>query len=276
MDKRQAVKGVRQAIQAVREKNPLAPSLTNTVTVNFVANAQIAVGGSAAMFYYGDEALALAEIANAFYMNLGTFLPVYEETIPMFIKGLADRQCPWVLDPVSLEVGAIRKKMVSLIKEYPPKLIRGNPSEIISLAKTWELTEETSESSTRGVDSTDEVDAAKASALSLAKFIDGAVAVSGEVDLITDGQLVAYARGGSHFMEKITGAGCALGGVCAIYLCESSPFIAALTASMVFNQAGNMAQKIAKGPASYQMAFLDALYQLKPEDILEEDLILEE
>ena len=33
----------------VKKENPMAASITNTVTVNLVANAQLAVGGSAAI-----------------------------------------------------------------------------------------------------------------------------------------------------------------------------------------------------------------------------------
>ena len=46
---------IRQAVRTVRETNPMAPSITNSVTINFVANAQLAVGGSAAMVYLPDE-----------------------------------------------------------------------------------------------------------------------------------------------------------------------------------------------------------------------------
>ena len=84
----------------------------------------------------------------------------------------------------------------------------------------------------RGVDSTDTVNAAKAAAAALAKWTGGAVAVSGETDLVTDGTVFAYSKGGSHFMEKVTGSGCSLGGVAAVYAAAASPFIAALTAKM--------------------------------------------
>ena len=47
--------------------------------------------------------------------------------------------------------------------------------------------------------------AAKAAAIELAKYTGGAVAVSGETDLVTDGSIIAFSHGGSHFMEKITG-----------------------------------------------------------------------
>jgi len=42
-------KQIIEAVNTVRNTNPLAGSITNTVTINLVANAQLAVGGSAAM-----------------------------------------------------------------------------------------------------------------------------------------------------------------------------------------------------------------------------------
>ena len=42
---------IMEAVRAVKETNPMAGSVTNTVTMNFVANAQLAVGGSAAMVF---------------------------------------------------------------------------------------------------------------------------------------------------------------------------------------------------------------------------------
>ena len=65
--------------------------------------------------------------------------------------------------------------------------IRGNASEIIALAKLWKLIEDTG-GQVRGVDSTEKVSSAKESAVALAKFTGGAVAVSGEEDFVTDGK----------------------------------------------------------------------------------------
>ena len=63
-----------RAVHEVRETNPLAPSITNTVTQNFVANAQLAVGGSAAMVYLPDEGECVAALGGAVYINLGLSL----------------------------------------------------------------------------------------------------------------------------------------------------------------------------------------------------------
>ena len=46
--------GIVEAASKVRANNPMAGSITNSVTIDFVANAQLAVGGSAAMVYLPD------------------------------------------------------------------------------------------------------------------------------------------------------------------------------------------------------------------------------
>jgi len=100
------------------------------------------------------------------------------------------------------------------------------------------------------------------------------VAVSGEWDLVTDGTVTVRSEGGSPLFTKITGAGCSLGGVTAVYLAEASPFIAALTAVQAYNLAGTRAQREAKGPGSFRAAFLDALYRAKPGAIAENPFAL--
>lgn len=267
---------IMHAAETVRRTNPMAPSLTNTVTVNFVANAQIAVGGSAAMFYLPDEGEALGTLGGATYFNVGTLLPIYEQTVPLTLEALRHAGKPWVLDPVAVGVGALRTKLLLQMKEYRPEIIRGNASEIIALAGLWRLKGGAETTTARGVDSTDSVSAAKQAAAALAKWTGGAVSVSGVDDYVTDGTVGAVSHGGSHFMEKITGSGCSLGGVSAVYLCAAPPFTAALTAVSAYNLAGLRAGRRTAGPASFQTAFLDELYLASPEEIAENPFELEE
>lgn len=265
-----------QAVETVRRRNPMVGSITNTVTIIFVANAQLAVGGSAAMVYLPDEGEFLAKAGGATYINVGTLLPIYEETLPLVAKVLHETGKPWVLDPVAIGVGSLRTQLLQRFKEYKPSVIRGNASEIIALAGLWELDGGTAVSKVRGVDSTDSVHAAKAAAVSLAKWTGGAVAVSGETDLVTDGSLMAFSYGGSGLMPKITGTGCSLGGVVAVYATVASPFIAALTATAVYNLAGKRAEKQVNGTGSFQMRFLDELYQATAEEIANNPFEIEE
>lgn len=266
MTEEQIREAMAEAVDEVHTKNPMAPSITNTVTQDFVANAQLAVGGSAAMLYLADECEEMARIAPALYINMGTALPFYAETLPRTARALQANQTPWTLDPVGIGLSSLRTDILKQFKEFKPSIVRGNASEIIALAKLWGLVE--TGGTVRGVDSTEKVSSAKVAALELAKFTGGAVAVSGAEDFVTDGTEEIHCAGGSELFTKITGSGCALGGVMAIYLTVATPFIAALTATALFNMAGSKAAASAQKPASFKINFLDSLYELTGEEVL--------
>lgn len=263
------------AVERAKAQNPLAGSITNFVTVDFVANAQLAVGGSAAMVYLPDEGEALAAAGESMYINVGTLLPIYEKTVPATMKRLHELKRPWVLDPVAVGIGELRTSLLQKAKDYKPTVIRGNASEIIALARLWNLTDGTEGSHVRGVDSTDTVQASKSAAVALAAYTGGAVAVSGAEDLVTDGIHLARCRGGSPMMERITGCGCSLGGVIAVYAAVTDPFTSAFCGTQAYNLAGKKAAATATGPASFKGRFIDGLYNLGADDMAVSDFIWE-
>lgn len=256
---------IRACVETVKETNPMAPSITNFVTIDYVANAQLAVGGSAAMVYLPDEGELLAS-SPSMYLNMGTLMPVYGETIPRTGKALAAAGTPWVLDPVGIGIGSLRTQLLQSLRDCRPGIIRCNASEAIALAQLWGLADG-ADSGVRGVDATDSVDSAQTAAVALARHTGGAVAVSGEVDLVTDGFRVARVKGGSPLLTCITGSGCSLGGVAAIYATAADPFAAALTATVAYNLAADRAAQTAQAPGSFKVAFLDALYLNTAEQI---------
>lgn len=263
---------VQTAAEKVRKAKPLAPSITNTVTINLVANAQLAAGGAAAMVYLPDEGECVAEMAKALYINMGTLLPIYEETLPRTAAKMLSLGKPWVLDPVGIGIGSLRTKLLKEFKSTPPAIIRCNASEAIALANLWELDVKSEGESGKagrpnGVESADDVASAVPYALALARFTHGAVAVSGAEDFVTDGQIGVRSKGGSALMEKITGAGCSLGGVCAVYACVTDPFIASVAATQHFNLAARLAGARVNAPASFQTLFIDELFLASPKDI---------
>ena len=264
IDSEQLKQHMVKAVEEIRATNPMAGSITNTVTIDFVANAQLAVGGSAAMVYLPDEGEALVAGGGAIYLNMGTLFPIYEQTIPRAAKAAHDAGKPWVLDPVGLGIGSLRTQLVNELKQYKPAIVRGNASEIIALAGLWGLEGEAADlSRVRGVDTTDTVDAARGAAVALARHTGGAVVVSGEVDLITDGTTVAKSHGGSPLMSKITA-------------CAADPFTAAVCGTAVYNVAGTRAAAVADAPASFKVAFIDELYRATAQDIADNRLELEE
>ncbi len=268
-------KQIVETVGIVKRTNPMIGSITNVVTINLVANAQLAVGGSAAMVYLPEESELLAKASGAFYINIGTLLPIHEQALPLVAKTLHDMGKPWVLDPVAVGIGSLRANLLVEFKAYKPSVIRGNASEVIALAGLWGLVGD-GKSKVRGVDSTDSVNTARVAAVALAKWTGGAVAVSGETDLVTDGRAIAFSYGGSHYFEKITGAGCSLGGVVAVYAAAATPFIAALTATAAYNFAGRRAEQKADGCGSFQVLFLDELYKATAVNIADNPFEIEE
>ena len=265
---------VLKAVEDVRSKNPMAASITNTVTIELVANAQLAVGGSAAMVYLPDEGEAMAQAGKSLYINMGTLLPIYAETLPRTARRLLELQRPWVLDPVGIGIGGLRSELLKSFADKKPGIIRGNASEIMALASLWGIGSG-KKATVRGVDATDSVVQAKEDAKALAKYTGGAVAVSGPEDFVTDGETSLVISGGSTFMPMITGAGCSLGGVIAIYACVTDPFTAAVTGSSIYKCAGKIAHSKCKGPASFRTEFLDALYNVTAEEVSKNPFVIE-
>ena len=277
IEQSQLKENIVQAAQNVRANNPMAGSITNTVTIDFVANAQLAAGGSAAMVYLPDEGETLVAAGGAVYLNMGTLFPVYEETIPRTAAAAQAAGKPWVLDPVGIGIGSLRTKLLSQLKEYKPAIVRGNASEIIALAGLWDLSGSAEDlSRARGVDTTDTVEAARDAAVALARFTGGAVVISGKSDLVTDGKSVVISHGGSSLMGKVTGLGCSQGGVLAVYATQADPFTAAVAAVNHYNFSGRAAAAKAAAPASFKVAFLDSLYLATPEDIANNSMEIQE
>ena len=289
---------IADAVRRVRETTPLAQSFTNFVTINLVANAQLAAGGTAAMSFLPDDVIETAKIAGANYINVGTLLPFYKDALSEIAQRLNYLDKPWVLDPVAAGIGRTRTAILQAFKAAPPTMIRANASEVIALANMWGLNTETvgdaSEHRPAGVESVDDVESATGAAVALAQYLTEqhakhsshdssdldastrcAVAVSGIADLVTDGETVYRLPGGSAMMTKITGAGCSLGGVAATYLAVSDPLTAALSASLLYNRAGEVADTTSHGPGSFQVAFLDALWNVTAEQVAKSEILVQ-
>ncbi|MBR4253298.1 MAG: hydroxyethylthiazole kinase [Kiritimatiellae bacterium] len=261
-------RSVEEAARRVRAETPLAPSITNTVTINFVANAQLAAGGSAAMVYMPDEGVAMARAGGALYINMGTIFPFYAETLPATARELHALRKNWVLDPVGIGMGEIRMSVLAGFKATPPPIVRCNASEIIALAALWGLdTGRTAASRVKGVDSHDSVEDALPAAVAVARHSGGAVAVSGAADLVTDGRVAVRCPGGSDRLGLVTGGGCSLGGVMAVYAAVADPLAAALAATCLYNLAAERAAAATSGPGAFQPRFLDELHQASPAGI---------
>lgn len=257
---------IRITMEKVRAKGPMISTVTNTVTREWMSNVLMATGSTPAIVNMPDEALSLIEFTDATYIDMGTILPEYEETLLEAAKSLHEKGHPWVLDPVFVGVGSLRTKILKEFKEYKPSIVRGNPTEIMVLADLWGLNGGVP-LDRPSMDPQHKVIEAETAAVSIARYTGGAVAVSGEIDLISDGEVICQTYGGSHYMRKITGTGCSLAFLMASYLTCATPLIAAIAASNAFKLAGTLAQTKSKGPGTFRVSFLDELYRLTPDGV---------
>jgi hydroxyethylthiazole kinase len=248
------------ALERVRQTSPLVQCITNAVVVNFTANALLALGAAPAMVDIAGEAEPFATIASGLLINLGTPTPEQRAAMIEAQAGAATGNTPWVLDPVAIGSLPVRTPLAYRLRDLRPTVIRGNASEIIALSGMGE--------GGRGVDALDSVEAALPAARSLAESTTGVVAVSGSVDLLTDGNRVVRIANGDVLLTRITGGGCALGAVMAAFLAAHDDRLAATVAAVtVYTVAAELAAERSAGPGSFGVAFLDALAGVDAEHI---------
>lgn len=109
-------------------------------------------------------------------------------------------------------------------------------------------------------ESTDAVQAAK----NLAITHRCVVAVSGAVDIVTDGTRMVGVKNGVPMLQKITATGCSITAAIAAFVAvdPQHPFEATATALSVFGIAGEVGMEMANGPASLRMHLIDSLHGL--------------
>lgn len=246
-------------LDRVRASTPLVHCITNSVVTNFTANALLSLGAAPAMVDIRGEAGVFARIASALLVNLGTPDEEQRDAAREAVAAARESGTPWVLDPVAVGGLPVRTALAHELLEHRPAIVRGNASEILALAGEGV--------GGRGVDATDGPDSAAGAARTLALRTGGVVAVSGAVDLVTDGERIVRIGGGDALLTRVTGGGCSLGAVMAAFLGVCAPLEAAVAASVLYADASERAAAASRGPGSFAVAFLDALDETVAADL---------
>src|SRR5262245_1861442 len=250
-----------RTLSAIRTTQPLVHNITNYVVMNSTANALLALSASPAMVHAAEEVEDFVDIAHVVVINLGTLSPHWVAAMKLAAARATVRNRPWVLDPVGAGATTYRSTVAGDLAMRRPTVVRGNASEILSLAHA---TVET----TRGVDSTQTAEAALDAARALARLTKAVIAVTGAVDYLTDGERVAICHNGHPLMARVTGMGCtatALVGACLAV--EPDPLTAALHGLAILGVAGELAAEHASGPGTLQVALYDVLANLHRETL---------
>jgi hydroxyethylthiazole kinase len=249
---------VRSLLETLRREKPLVHNITNYVVMNFTANTLLAMGASPVMAHAAQEVEEMVSIARSLVLNIGTLSGAWIDAMMLAGRKANKLGVPVILDPVGSGATALRTKtFADMLGSLRLAVVRGNASEILSIAST--------DITTKGVDSQHEAGEAHPSAIKLAKDSGAVVAITGAVDVITDGATTVRCGNGHPLMGTITGTGCAASASIAAFAGITGDPLAAASAGLAFfGLAGERAAARAKSPGSFMIALIDALYEITP------------
>lgn len=256
--------------EKMRANNPLVHCITNYVTINEVANSLIAAGASPAMVEHPEEVVEFTPLAAALYINIGTLTDIQEQAIMAAARAAKEHRIPGVLDPVACGVIAKRLQLChELLSLGFVKIVKGNGAEIKSLAGLA--------GKAKGVDSLEEGEGLTKACWDLSLRHKTTVVATGKTDVVAGAKGIATISNGTSYFQRITGAGCMVGGIMAACLGAAlqDPWFAAIAGLLGFNIAGELAARQIddRGPGSFRIALTDQLHRLTKEDILREGRI---
>ncbi|MFA9438402.1 hydroxyethylthiazole kinase [Uliginosibacterium sp. sgz301328] len=247
-------------LERLRAASPLVHILTNEVVQEITANVLLAAGAAPAMIVAEEEAATFAAMSGAVLINVGTLYPARLAAMRVAVAAAHAAGVPWTLDPVAAGVLAYRTDACRDLLAQGATAIRGNASEILALAGLG--------GAGRGVDSTAGSNAALEAACELARDTGAIVAVTGEVDYITDGDRILATPWGHPLMTRVVGTGCALSALVAAFTAGAQDRLTAVaSACAMAGLAGERALATSAGPGSFKAAFLDALYAMDPDEL---------
>ena len=262
-----------ELLRTVRARSPLIQCITNFVTVNDCANILLAAGASPTMAQDIREVEEAVTVANGLVCNMGAIDLV--ESMILAGKRANELGIPVVLDPVAAGGTTLRRELSKkLLSEVRFATIRGNASEIRALAgqaslgsgvdvAAWDaITKENLPQSVELI-------------RSLAKRTGAVIAVSGAMDVVSDGTQTILLHNGCATMARITGSGCMLttliGAFCAAE--PGYPFEATCAAMAAMGICGEIAEEKRlqnkTGNATFRTDLIDAVFNLTEQELKE-------
>src|SRR5262245_5861585 len=241
-------------LERVRARRPRVHCITNAVAQAFTANMLLAAGAVPSMTIAPAEVAAFTASADALLVNLGTFDAERREAADTAIEVASEEGKPWVLDPVFVDRSEARAGYARALAERKPAVIRLNGPEFAALA---------------GVEPEGEA----LTDYALGRL--GVIALTGAIDMITDGARLITVENGHPLMGRVTAMGCAGSALTAACLAvEDDALNAAAAALLALGVAGEVAAAGSRGPGSFAAAIVDALYDLDRATLIERARVL--
>ena len=259
LNKERLIEDLCEAIVNLRDKKPLIEQVTNYVTINDCANVTLAIGASPVMGDGFEEVDQMTMISDALVINYGVINGASLKTMIKAGKTANKHNIGIVLDPVGVGATQFRNEaIVDLLTQVHPRIIKGNASEIMSLSGM--------NTQSKGVDSSADSLEAIDAALKVARDHRCVCAVTGRIDIITDGRYIVKIYNESDLLSYITGTGCMITSLAASFLGGgASPLVSAVGGILAMSIAGEEAaireNEENNGIASYREDVMNNIYK---------------
>lgn len=259
LNKERLIEDLCEAIVNLRDKKPLIEQVTNYVTINDCANVTLAIGASPVMGDGFEEVDQMTMISDALVINYGVINGASLKTMIKAGKTANKHNIGIVLDPVGVGATQFRNEaIVDLLTQVHPTIIKGNASEIMSLSGM--------NTKSKGVDSSADSLEAIDAALKVARDHRCVCAVTGRIDIITDGRYIVKIYNESDLLSYITGTGCMITSLAASLLGGgASPLVSAVGGILAMSIAGEEAaireNEENNGIASYREDVMNNIYK---------------
>jgi hydroxyethylthiazole kinase len=241
-------------LERVRARRPRVHCITNAVAQAFTANMLLAAGAVPSMTIAPEEVAAFTASADALLVNLGTFDAERREAADTAIEVATEEGRPWVLDPVFIDRSQARADYARTLAGRKPAAIRLNGPEFTALAGA----EPEGETLTR---------------YALERL--SVIALTGAIDMVTDGARLITVENGHPLMGRVTAMGCAGSALAAACLAVEDDAVNATAAALLaLGVAGEVAAAGSRGPGSLTVAIVDALYDLDRATLIERARVL--
>lgn len=246
----------------IRKQKPLIHHITNFVVMNDTANLTLHAGALPVMAHAREEVKEMTRVSGALILNPGTLDKEQVEAMNLAGREANVRRVPIILDPVGAGATRFRTKTnLDFLRKLKIAILRGNSGEIGALSGAG--------GAVKGVESVEGIADPERVARALARAYKTVVVITGKRDIITDGRALYRTDNGHALLAAITGSGCMATTMVGIFAAVEKDYaLAAAAALAVYGVAAERAAIGARGPASFKVALLDAVYNLTRAQII--------
>ena len=266
----ETLKKISLSLAKIKDLKPLIHQITNYVTVNDCANITLAIGASPIMADEISEVEDIVKISNALVLNIGTGNTRTIESMIKAGKKANQLDIPVILDPVGAGASKFRNDSVEqLLSNINFSVIRGNISEISALYgfKINSKGVDASETDIQNNSLQDIKDLAK----KCADKYKCIVAITGKIDIISDGNNIISIHNGHQIMSQLTGTGCMTTALTGCFCGVEEDYLLASTGAILsMCIAGELAYEKSKqlGIGHFHVSLFDEIYKLTPDELI--------